>query len=81
MLRRFAANIWAGFSAITHMTTAKVAVGTIVAACLVTPQGWRLLVAIAALGLLFVAAGAYLGIDLEVEERKEENAHAFTDLS
>ncbi|HJS26609.1 MAG TPA: hypothetical protein VJ913_05725 [Actinomycetota bacterium] len=81
MLRRFAANIRACFSAISRLTAAKVAVGTIVAACLVTPQGWRLLVAIAALGLLFAAVGAYLGIDLEAEETKEESAHAFADLS
>jgi hypothetical protein len=79
MLHRFAANIRAGFSAFTRLSAAKVAVGTIVAACLVTPQGWRLLVAIVILGLLFAAAGAYLGIDLEAEEK--ENTHAFTDLS
>ena len=80
MLRRFAANIRAGFSAIKRLTTAKVAVGAIIAACLATPQGWRLLIAIAALGLLFAAAGAYLGIDLAAQERRE-NTHAFTDLS
>lgn len=80
MLHKFAANIRAGFSAFTRLSAAKVAVGTIVAACLVTPQGWRLLVAIVILGLLFAAAGAYLGIDLEAEEKKE-NTHAFTDLS
>ena len=81
MLSKSAANIRAGLSAITRLTAGKVAVGTIAAACLVTPQGWRLLVAIAALGLLFAAAGAYLGVELEAEERKEENTHAFTDLS
>lgn len=80
MLPRFTANIRAGFSAIRRLTIAKVVVGTIVAACLMTPQGWRLLVAIAALGLLFAAAGAYLGVDLDAET-KEENADAFADLS
>lgn len=81
MLSKSAANIRGGLSALTRLTAAKVAVGAIVAACLVTPQGWRLLVAIAALGLLFAVAGAYLGIDLEAEKREEENTHAFTDLS
>ena len=80
MLSRFAANIRAGFSAITRLTAAKVAVGTITAACLVTPQGWRLLVAIVALGLLFAAAGAYLGIDPDAGT-KEEDADVFADLS
>ena len=80
MLRRFAANIRAGFSAITHMTSAKVAVGAIVAACLVTPQGWRLLITIVALGLLFAAAGAFLGLELDAGS-KEENTDALADLS
>lgn len=80
MLRRVAANIRAGFSAITHHPTAKVAVGAIVASCLVIPQGWRLLVTIAALGLLFAAAGAYLGLDLDAGN-KEEDSDAFADLS
>jgi hypothetical protein len=79
MLSRFAGNIRAGFSAITHLTAAKVAVGTIAAACLVTPQGWRLLVAIVALGLLFAAAGAYLGIAPDAGTK--EDADAFADLS
>ena len=81
MLNRSAANIRGGLSALTRLTAAKVAVGAIVAACLVTPQGWRLLVAIAALGLLFAGAGAYLGIVHEAEEREEENTDAFSDLS
>ena len=34
-----------------------------------------------ALCLLFAGAGAYLGIDLEAEEREEENTDAFSDLS
>jgi hypothetical protein len=80
MLRRVAANIRAGFSAITHQPTAKVAVGAVVATCLVIPQGWRLLVTIAALGLLFAAAGAYLGLDLDAGN-KEENTDAFADPS
>ena len=79
MLRRVAANIRGGFSAITHLTAAKVGVGAIVATCLVTPQGWRLLVTIAALGLLFAAAGAYLGLDLA--GNKEENTDVFADRS
>ncbi|HEX9123456.1 MAG TPA: hypothetical protein VF984_08865 [Actinomycetota bacterium] len=65
---------------ITRLTAGKVAVGTIVAASLVTPEGWRLLVTIAALGLLAAAAGAYLGIHLEVE-REEENTDVYADLS
>jgi len=72
MLSRFAANIRAGFALITRLTAGKVAAGTIVVASLVIPQGWRLLVTIAALGLLFAAAGAYLGIDVEVERKEEE---------
>jgi len=76
MLRRFAANVRAGFSSITRLTAAKVAVTAIVAASVVTPQGWRLLVTIAALGLLFAAVGAYLGIDL-----MEEDTDASADLS
>jgi hypothetical protein len=68
MIARFAANIRAGLSLITRLTASKVAVGTILAVCLVTPQGWRLLVVIGAIGLLFAAAGAYLGIDLAKEE-------------
>lgn len=81
MLARFTANIRAGLSLITRLTAAKVAVGTIIAVSLVTPQGWRLLVAIAALGLLFAAAGAYFGVDLQTEESREEDAHAVTDVS
>ncbi len=77
MLGRFAANVRAGSSLITRLTAGKVAVGAIVVASLVTPQGWRVLVTIAALGLLFAAAGAYLGIDLEAEE----DTDAFSDLS
>lgn len=80
MLSRFAANIRVGFSSITRLTAGKVAAGTIVVASLVIPQGWRLLVTIAALGLLFATAGAYLGIDLEAEG-KEENTDAVADLS
>lgn len=80
MLSTFAANIRAGFSLITRLTAGKLAVGTIVAACLVTPQGWRLLATIVALGLLFAGAGAYLGIDLDAGT-KEENTDAFADLS
>lgn len=80
MLSRFAANIRAGFSLITRLTAGKVAVGTIVVASFVIPEGWRLLVTIAALGLLFAAAGAYLGIDLEAQT-KEENTDAFADPS
>ena len=80
MLSRFAANIRAGFSLITRLTAGKVAAGTIVAASLVIPEGWRLLATIAALGLLFTTAGAYLGIDLEAE-RKEANTDAFADPS
>lgn len=80
MLSRFAANIRAGFSLINRLPAGKVAVGVIVAASIVTPQGWRLLATIAALGLLFAAAGAYLGVDLEAE-RKEENTDAVDDLS
>ncbi|HEX6330552.1 MAG TPA: hypothetical protein VF129_04590 [Actinomycetota bacterium] len=80
MLGRFAANIRVGFSSITRMTAGKVAVGTVVAASLVTPQGWRLLVTIAALGLLFAAAGAFLGIDLEAQ-REEERTDVFADRS
>jgi hypothetical protein len=81
MLARFTANIRAGLSLITRLTAAKVAVSTIIAVSLVTPRGWRLLVAIGAVGLLFAAAGAYFRIDLEAEESKEENTHAFNDLS
>lgn len=80
MLSRFAANIRAGFALITRLTAGKVAAGTIVVASFVIPQGWRLLVTVAALGLLFAAAGAYLGIELEVE-RKEEETDAFADPS
>jgi adenine/guanine phosphoribosyltransferase-like PRPP-binding protein len=80
MLSRFAANISAGFSLITRLTAGKLAAGMIVVASVVIPQGWRLLVTIAALGLLFAAAGAYLGIDLEAE-RKEENTDVFADPS
>ena len=80
MLGRFAANIRACLSSITRVTAAKVAVGTILAASLVTPQGWRLLVTITALGLLFAAAGAFLGIDLEAQ-RKEEVTDALADRS
>jgi adenine/guanine phosphoribosyltransferase-like PRPP-binding protein len=80
MLSRFAANIRAGFSLITRLTAGKVAAGMIVVASFVIPEGWRLLVTIAALGLLFAAAGAYLGIDLEVE-REEENTDVFADPS
>ena len=81
MLSRSVANIRACVALIARLTAAKLAVGTIVAACLVTPQGWRLLVAIVALGVLFAVAGAYLRIDLETEESKEENTHAVSDLS
>lgn len=81
MLSRSVANIRAGLSVIARLTTVKVAVGAVVATCLVTPQGWRLLVAIAALGLLFAVAGAYFGVDLETEESREEDAHAVTDVS
>lgn len=80
MLSRFGANIRAGLTLISRLTAGKVAVGTIVAASLLTPQGWRLLVTIAALGLLFAAGGAWLGIDLEAEE-KEENTDVFAHLS
>ncbi len=80
MLSRFAANIRAGFSLITRPSAGKVAVGTIVAVSLVTPQGWRLLVTVAALGLLFAAGGAWLGIDLEAE-KNEENTDVFAHLS
>ena len=80
MLSRFGANIRAGFSLITHLTVGKVAIGTILVASLVTPEGWRLLVTIAALGLLFAAAGAYMGIDLEAE-RKEEESDVFAEPS
>lgn len=76
MLGRFAANVRAGLSLITGMTAGKVAVGTIIAVSLVTPQGWRLLATIGAVGLLFAAAGAYLGIDLA-----KEDTDASTDLS
>jgi hypothetical protein len=77
MLGRFAANIRTGLSLITRLTAGKVAVGTIIAVTLVTPEGWRLLLTIGAVGLLFAAAGAYLGIDLE----KEEDTDASADLS
>jgi hypothetical protein len=77
MLGRFAANIRTGLSLITRMTAGKVAVGTIIAVSLVTPQGWRLLLTIGAVGLLFAAAGAYLGIDLA----KEDDTDASADLS
>jgi adenine/guanine phosphoribosyltransferase-like PRPP-binding protein len=53
-----------------------VALGTIVLASFVTPQGWRLLATIAALGLLFAAAGAYLGIDLEADRKESTDASA-----
>jgi len=76
MLSRSAANIRASFSLIIHLTAGKVAVGTIVLASFVTPQGWRLLVTIAALGLLFAAAGAYLGIDLESDRKESTDASA-----
>lgn len=77
MLGRFAANIRTGLSLITRLNAGKVAVGTIIAVSLVTPQGWRLLVTIGAVGLLFAAAGAYLGVDLA----KEEDTDASADLS
>lgn len=80
MLDRFATNIRGGLSLVTRLTSAKLAVGAIVAASLVTPQGWRLLVTIAALGLLFAAAGAYMGLDLDAG-KKEEDADALADLS
>ena len=80
MLDRFATNIRAGLSLVTRSTSAKFAVGAIVAATLVTPQGWRLLVTIAALGVLFAAAGAYLGLDLDAGN-KEEDADALADQS
>jgi adenine/guanine phosphoribosyltransferase-like PRPP-binding protein len=80
MLSRSAANIRASFSLITRPTAGKVAAGAIVLAAFVTPQGWRLLVMIAALGLLFAAAGAYLGVDLEAD-RKEENPDGVADPS
>jgi hypothetical protein len=76
MLGRFVANVRAGLSLITRLTAGKVAVGAIIAVSLVTPQGWRLLVTIGAVGLLFAAAGAYLGIDLA-----KENTDASADLS
>ena len=76
MLSKSAANIRASFSLITHLTAGKVAVGTIVLASFVTPQGWRLLVIIAALALLFAAAGAYLGIDLEADRKEGTDASA-----
>lgn len=79
MLNRFVANIRVGFSMITRLTAGKVAAGTIVVASIVVPEGWRLLVTIAALGLLFATAGAYLGIDLEAE--REENTDAVADPS
>lgn len=68
MRHRFVANIRAVLSSIIRLTAAKVVVGVIVVVSLVTPQGWRLLVTIAALGLLFAGAGAYLGIDLVKED-------------
>ncbi len=80
MLGRFTANIRVGFSSITRLTAGKVAVGAVVAASLVTPQGWRLLVTIAALALLFAAAGAFLGIDLEAQ-RKGARTDVFSDRS
>jgi adenine/guanine phosphoribosyltransferase-like PRPP-binding protein len=64
---------------ITRLTAGKVALGAIVLASFVTPQGWRLLVTIAALGLLFAAAGAYLGVDLEAE--RKENPDGLADPS
>jgi hypothetical protein len=76
MLGRFTANVRVGLSLITRLTAGKVAVGAIIAVSLVTPQGWRLLVTIGAVGLLFAAAGAYLGIDLA-----KENTDASADLS
>jgi adenine/guanine phosphoribosyltransferase-like PRPP-binding protein len=76
MLSRFAANIRASYSLMTRLTAGKVAFGTIVLASFVTPQGWRLLVTVAALGLLFAAAGAYLGIDLEADRKESTDASA-----
>jgi hypothetical protein len=76
MLGRFAANVRAGLSLITRLTAGKVAVGTIIAVSLVTPQGWRLLVSIGTVGLLCAAAGAYLGVDLA-----KEDTDASADLS
>ena len=72
MLSRFAANIHGGYTLVARATAGKIAVGTILAVSIVTPQGWRLLATIAALALLFAAAGAYLGVDLEPEEQEEE---------
>lgn len=74
MPSRYVANIRAGFSLITRLTAGKVAAGTIIVASLVIPEGWRLLVTIAALGLLFTTAGAYLGIDLEADRKESTDA-------
>lgn len=76
MLSRFAANIRASYSLMTRLTAGKVAVGAIVLASFVTPQGWRLLVTIAALGLLFAATGAFLGVDLEADRKESTDASA-----
>lgn len=74
MFGKFAANVRAGFSFLLRHQSVQVGVlALIVSSLLVGEAGVRLLMALACLGLLFAALGAYMGVDLEAEVREDRD--------
>ncbi len=72
MIGRFAANIRAGLTFLLRHPAAQVGVlALVVSSLLIGDAGVRLLVALACLGLLFAAVGAYMGVDLEADARED----------
>jgi hypothetical protein len=72
---KFVANVRAGFGFLLRHPSVQVGVvALVVSSLLVGEAGVRLLAALACLGLMFAALGAYMGVDLEAdahEHRRE----------